>query len=161
VLALRFLRLRAAGTPCAALRPGGPGLRPPGRGGGQDHERQAEDSGRDHGQARPLHARTAGAFGRRCCLRPGEHRHQPRFGSIDPASLPQPAQRLHEALNEALAPTPRSASWLAEPSPASRQQFAAFVGSELVKSRTVVQATGAMLIDASSCFPIDEVFKPH
>ena len=69
------------------------------------------------------------------------------FGLFGPAGLPPATtQRLNKAFTEALASPEikaRLATLLAEPSPTSPQQFAAFVRSELVKYEKVVKASGA------------------
>jgi tripartite-type tricarboxylate transporter receptor subunit TctC len=69
------------------------------------------------------------------------------FGLFGPAGLPAPTtQRLNKAFTEALASPEikaRLASLLAEPSPLSPEQFAAFVRAELAKYETVVKQSGA------------------
>jgi len=69
------------------------------------------------------------------------------FGLFGPANLPAATtQRLNKAFTEALASADikaRLATLLAEPSPTSPDQFAAFVRNELTKYQTVVKASGA------------------
>ena len=69
------------------------------------------------------------------------------FGLFGPAGLPPPTvQRLNRAFVDALAAPEmraRLATLLAEPSPTSPEQFAAFVKSELQKYERAVKASGA------------------
>jgi len=69
------------------------------------------------------------------------------FGLFGPAGLPPATtQRLHRAFTDALASPEikaRLATLLAEPSPTTPEQFAAFVRSELAKYEKVVKASGA------------------
>jgi len=69
------------------------------------------------------------------------------FGLFGPAGLqPATTQRLNKAFTDALASPEikaRLASLLAEPSPTTPAQFAAFVRGELVKYEKVVKAAGA------------------
>ena len=69
------------------------------------------------------------------------------FGLFGPAGLqPATTQRLNKAFGEALASPEiktRLATLLAEPSPTTPEQFAAFVRSELAKYEKVVKASGA------------------
>jgi tripartite-type tricarboxylate transporter receptor subunit TctC len=69
------------------------------------------------------------------------------FGLFGPAALPAATtQRLNKAFTEALASPElkaRLATLLAEPSPTTPEQFAAFVRAELGKYEKVVKATGA------------------
>ncbi|MGL6111578.1 MAG: Bug family tripartite tricarboxylate transporter substrate binding protein [Rubrivivax sp.] len=69
------------------------------------------------------------------------------FGLFGPANLPvATTQRLHRAFTDALVSPEikaRLATLLAEPSPTSPEQFAAFVRSELGKYQGVVKASGA------------------
>jgi tripartite-type tricarboxylate transporter receptor subunit TctC len=69
------------------------------------------------------------------------------FGLFGPAGLPTATtQRLNKAFAEALASPEikaRLATLLAEPSPTTPEQFAAFVRAELAKYEKVVKATGA------------------
>ena len=69
------------------------------------------------------------------------------FGLFGPAGLPPATtQRLNKAFTEALASPEikaRLATLLAEPSPTTPEQFAAFVRSELAKYEKVVKASGA------------------
>ena len=69
------------------------------------------------------------------------------FGLFGPAGLaPATTQRLNKAFAEALASPElkaRLATLLAEPSPTTPEQFAAFVRSELAKYEKVVKASGA------------------
>jgi tripartite-type tricarboxylate transporter receptor subunit TctC len=69
------------------------------------------------------------------------------FGLFGPANLPPATtQRLHKAFTDALASPEikaRLGTLLAEASPMSPEQFAAFVGAELAKYRPVVKASGA------------------
>jgi tripartite-type tricarboxylate transporter receptor subunit TctC len=69
------------------------------------------------------------------------------FGLFGPAGmLPAATYRLNKAFTEALASPEikaRLATLLAEPSPTTPEQFAAFVRSELAKYEKVVKASGA------------------
>jgi tripartite-type tricarboxylate transporter receptor subunit TctC len=69
------------------------------------------------------------------------------FGIFGPAGLPaETTQRLNRAFVAALASPElkaRLATLLAEPSPTSPDQFAAFVKSELRKYERAVKASGA------------------
>lgn len=69
------------------------------------------------------------------------------FGLFGPAGLPAATtQRLNKAFTEALASPEikaRLAAMMAEPSPTTPEQFAAFVRAELAKYEKVVKATGA------------------
>ena len=69
------------------------------------------------------------------------------FGLFGPAGLPvATTQRLNKAFTEALASPElkaRLATLLAEPSPTTPEQFAAFVRAELAKYEKVVKASGA------------------
>ena len=69
------------------------------------------------------------------------------FGLFGPAGLPAATtQRLNRAFTEALASPEmkaRLATLLAEPSPTTPEQFAAFVKAELAKYEKVVKASGA------------------
>ena len=69
------------------------------------------------------------------------------FGLFGPAGLPaETTQRLNRAFVEALNASDikaRFATLLAEPSPTTPEQFAAFVRSELAKYEKVVKASGA------------------
>jgi tripartite-type tricarboxylate transporter receptor subunit TctC len=69
------------------------------------------------------------------------------FGLFGPAGMPPATtQRLNKAFTEALASPEikaRMASLLAEASPTTSEQFAAFVRTELAKYEKVVKATGA------------------
>ena len=78
------------------------------------------------------------------------------FGLFGPAGLPPATtQRLNKAFTEALASPEikaRLATLLAEPSPTTPEQFAAFVRSELVKYEKVVKASGPRPTeDARTC----------
>jgi tripartite-type tricarboxylate transporter receptor subunit TctC len=69
------------------------------------------------------------------------------FGLFGPAKLPADVlTKLHKAFTEALA-TPevkaRMAQLMAEPSPTTPEQFAAFVKAESAKYEKLVKATGA------------------
>ena len=69
------------------------------------------------------------------------------FGLFGPAGMPAATtQRLNKAFTEALASPElgaRLATLLAEPSPTTPEQFAAFVRAELAKYEKVVKASGA------------------
>lgn len=69
------------------------------------------------------------------------------FGLFGPAGMPAATtQRLNRAFTEALASpemNARLATLLAEPSPTTPEQFAAFVKAELAKYEKVVKASGA------------------
>jgi tripartite-type tricarboxylate transporter receptor subunit TctC len=69
------------------------------------------------------------------------------FGLFGPAALPPATtQRLNKAFTDALASPEikaRLATLLAEPSPTTPEQFAAFVRAELAKYEKVVKASGA------------------
>ena len=69
------------------------------------------------------------------------------FGLFGPAQLPAAVtQRLNKAFTDALLATDvkaRLATLLAEPSPTTPEQFAAFVRSESAKYQPVVKASGA------------------
>ncbi len=69
------------------------------------------------------------------------------FGLFGPAGMPAATtQRLNRAFTEALASPEiksRLATLLAEPSPTTPEQFAAFVKAELAKYEKVVKASGA------------------
>ncbi|MBL8359496.1 MAG: tripartite tricarboxylate transporter substrate binding protein [Rubrivivax sp.] len=71
------------------------------------------------------------------------------FGLFGPARLPADVtQRLHKAFTDALASPEvkaRMATLMAEPSPTTPEQFAAFVKGELAKYEGVVKASGARL----------------
>jgi tripartite-type tricarboxylate transporter receptor subunit TctC len=69
------------------------------------------------------------------------------FGLFGPARLtPEVTQRLNQAFADALKSTPvqaRMATMMAEASPTTPEQFAAFVKAELAKYEPVVKASGA------------------
>ena len=69
------------------------------------------------------------------------------FGLFGPAGLtPEVTQRLNQAFADALKSAPvqaRMAGMMAEASPTTPEQFAAFVKAELAKYEPVVKASGA------------------
>ena len=71
------------------------------------------------------------------------------FGLFGPAGLPgEVTARLHRAFVDALQSAEvkqRLATLMAEPSPTTPEQFAAFVKSELQKYERVVKASGASI----------------